>query len=218
MLIDDTNTRDRLARLIRKSIDDLVSIQTMRGTQEPAITARIGERLESQLNGRTVNGFKISVITQDLSDRGKGSQESRIGADLYVGIRVENAVKGFDLSKGLLVQAKMASSQTPAEQERLAEQCRKLAKQSSAGAYVWIYDKHGVQAVPASEVLSTKTPTLRNLASKNVTMHFRDIFDCVAGDVGLASAGIFEGPGQLKQAMQELSARSGVAISLTKSL
>lgn len=216
MLVDDTRTRDALSRLFRKNVDEVVSDHVRRGTQEPAITSKIGDRLEYVLNGRTINGYAISVIAQDLSDRGRSSQESRTGADLLIGIRVQNPAKNFDFSKGLLIQAKKTSGWSSADQARLIEQCEKLLNQSAGGSYVWIYDSSGARAVPASEVLAMNATPIQKLASKGISMHFRDIFDCVAGDVELADNHMFEGPDQLKEAMEELSARSAVAISLRK--
>lgn len=214
MLKGDTVTRDILADLIRNAVDETVIQQTARGAQEPAVTSKIAVRLEQQLNGLGILDRKITVIAQDFTDRGPGSQEKRAGADLFIAIRVEDTEA--TISKGLLIQAKWSGgSKSKAEQKKLLQQCNYMLKRTtSAGAFVWLYGSDGVDVVPACEVTARPDGNPETLTQRNVAQQFRDVLDCFQGDPDNAPDMIFDDPFALGGYMADIAARTGVAITL----
>lgn len=214
MLKGDTITRDILAELLRSTVDETVIQQKARGAQEPAVTSKIAVRLEHQLNGVGIFDRKITVIAQDFTDRGPRSQEKRAGADLFIGIRVEDSEA--TISKGLLIQAKWWGRPTSkAAQNKLLQQCKDmLERTTTAGAFVWLYGSDGVDVVPACEITATPYRSPETLTQRNIAQQFRDVLDCFQGDPGNAPEMIFDDPNALGSYMADIAARTGVAITV----
>lgn len=204
MLAADRKTRDFLAEAIRGAADDVVQTHMPRLTQEPAITAKIADRIE-QLNGSRLNSYKVSVIAADMPDRGPGSLESKTGVDLLFAIRVQNLIDGYDISKGLLIQAKLDSDKKASERARLVEQCKRMLDRSPKGAFAWIYTSAGILSVPASEVVANPKTDAGSLAFRNISEHMRDVLDCVSGDQNIVRADMFESVVALNAGMKELA-------------
>lgn len=214
MLRGDTITRDILADLIRSAVDETVIQQKARGAQEPAVTSKIAGQLERQLNGMGVLGRRITVVAQDFTDRGPGSQEKRAGADLFIAIRVEDSET--TISKGLLIQAKWwGGFKSKAEQKKLVQQCSDmLERTTTAGAFVWLYGSDGVDVVPACEVTAQPYLNPEVLKQRNVAQQFRDVLDCFQGDPDNAPEVIFDDPTALGGYMADIAARTGLAITV----
>lgn len=225
MLNGDTITRDVLAELIRGAVDDTVKKQLERLAQEPPISSKIATAIESRLDGMTINGHNVSVVVQDFPDRGRGSWESKSGADLYIGIRVESWLKGVPpVAKGLLIQAKKERilkhsrvddppSRSSIEPDVVA-QCEKMMARTDKGSFIWIYGAGGARVVPAAEVIKQQPVPPEYLASRNVAEQFRDVLDCFSGDVTLVGQGIFDNDTALAAFLEEIAVRRGVAITL----
>lgn len=220
-------TRDVLAELIRGAVDDVVRSQLARRAQEAPISSKIATMLESRLNGMSINGYRVTAVAQDFRDRGARSDESRIGADLYIGIRVEPGRGLPVISKGMLIQAKkrvgtrrVASSASAArksygkQQMDLVGQCKKMLARTDKGAFVWVYGSGGTQVLPASEVVAHPAIPPDYLAGRNISEQFRDVLDCFLGDEDLVGNGIFDDNLALGDFLTEIAARRGVTIRL----
>jgi hypothetical protein len=214
LLQGDAKTRDWIAEALRGAIDDVVMTHSARLTQEPQISSKIADRMEESLKGIEVNGYYFTVIATDMPDRGPRSLEHETGVDLYIAIRVRRPDILMETAKGLLVQGKMDAPPNAKEQQRLVDQCKKMVRRSSKGAYVWIYSANGAAAIPASEVVASPNVAGQTLASRNMGQHFGDVLDCVAGDEGLVNPSVFESAEGLNRMMRELAARSGIAINV----
>lgn len=231
MLHGDGVTRDMLAELLRSVIDGVVGSQLARGAQEPQISSKIADRLEDRLNGVEINGFKITARAQDFRDRGRDADESKSGADLYLGLRVEPR-RGLGLpimSKGLLIQAKKRdvpkfsrierderAFRMPKTQADLLKQCEKMLMRTDKGAFVWVYGSAGTHVVPASEVLKHRSMPPEFLAGRNVAEQFRDVLDCFSGDQTLTASHIFDDDFAFGAYLREIAVKRGVTIALTE--
>ena len=210
-----------LAELIRGAVDGAVTSQMARRAQEPPISTRVASALE-RLDGVAINNYRVTVVAQDFPDRGSGSWEHKSGADLYIGIRVETAGVPFELSKGMLIQAKKAKrivkkslrTSESDDQEDLLDQCGKMLARTDKGAFVWVYSTSGTHVVPASEVLKHQFVPPEYLQGRNVAEQFRDVLDCFSGDASLVAADIFANDAALGAFLEEIAVRRGVAIKL----
>ena len=106
-------------------------------TQEPAINVAIGEAVARALDGLVYDGYEIKALSQPIPDRGRGSMEGWLGADIYVGIRVIKNRHTY-LSKGFLVQAKLDGDRGRAASRQLPNQIEQMKSHTKA-AYVWVY-------------------------------------------------------------------------------
>ena len=214
MLLDsERETRNKIARLLARTIDPNVK-DHFSISQEPAVTSRLGQAIEG-LNGRTRDGYKIHVITQDVPDRGRGSLERKLGADLYIGVRVSGVPS--DTMKGLLIQSKWDGPLSPNEFAELQRQAEKIHAKSGEGSFVWRYSNTGVSAVSASQVIGANPTSYPKLVSQNTAAHFRSVLDCTAGDLELANEEIFTKRSALLRFLKDLAAKTGVAITASKS-
>ena len=227
LLRHDTITRDVLAEVIRGAVDDTVRMQMRRRAQEPQITSKVASEIERRLDGDVITRYRVSVVAQDFADRGPGSHEWHSGADLYLGIRVEHG-DGFEVSKGMLIQAKKARTtllrkndgallqQVVNEQIDLVEQCGKmLSRTKPNAAFVWLYDATGVEVVPAQELISNASTPPELLAKRNIAEQFREVLDCFQGDPDLVASSIFEDDGALGGFMEEMAVQRGIALKLS---
>jgi hypothetical protein len=102
-------TEEQIAQLasdIESAVNSVTIEHYPAVTQEHQLTSRIAQALEDSLNGKQYGVASVSVITQELPDRGRSSLEKPLGGDMYVGISLEG-----DFDKGLLIQAKWDENQ-----------------------------------------------------------------------------------------------------------
>lgn len=144
-------------------------------TQEPALTSRIAQAVEDRMRHFQHHGYQVQVVTQDVPDRGRDALEGKLGADLYVGIRLVRN-RRVRMSKGFLVQAKLDGRP---DRRRLEEQSNKMSSFTRA-SYVWIYTEDGVNVVRANEA-SADYREVRRLDSL-----ITETLYCHEGDFGLA--------------------------------
>jgi hypothetical protein len=104
------NRQEKLLNELKNVIDERVTEVCSRHyealTQEPALTSRIAQAIESELAHHPINvdGLKVEVTTLDIPDRGANSMESKTGTDLYISL-VRHDLDD-PISKGMLIQAK----------------------------------------------------------------------------------------------------------------
>jgi hypothetical protein len=79
----------------------------------------------------------VQVAVQELSDRGRGWKERKVGADLYISIVVED-------EQGNARSIEMGPCGRAISLREQSEEMLRRSKES----YVWIYDLHGVSVVP----------------------------------------------------------------------
>jgi hypothetical protein len=183
VLDDDPIARDLIAKALGKATDQGVREHLTGISQEPHITSRIGQSLENTLNGKIVLGHRIQIMTQDIPDRGPGSLEKAIGADLYVGISVSSG--GKRESKGFLVQAKIGRKlKSKSDYDALEEDCEDMLQRSDA-SYLWLYEANGVRVVNAKEVLNRGSRSPNELLRRRASTVFTRTLECSEGDFSL---------------------------------
>lgn len=208
----DKHLRNHLAAALGRAVDELSAEHFPVMTQEPQLSARIGQRIESDVRGLKINGYIVDVITQDFSDRGGKALEKPTGTDLYIGISVRT--KGCVFAKGLLIQSKWQLTLGIEGQKNLEKQCREMIKRSDKGSFVWSYGPNAVEVTPASEVIISKGKTIDQLSSKGATEFFTDVLDCFSGDQKLVPAGGLNDRRQLGIFLEELRVPNGVAVNV----
>src|SRR5258708_24572852 len=97
--------RERDVGLLGILIDGVIAQKCRRhygaDTQEHQLSSRIAEAIEHELGGIRIGDMSVQVTVQELPDRGRGSKEKKVGADLYVSIVVDDGRAA--VSKGMLV-------------------------------------------------------------------------------------------------------------------
>jgi hypothetical protein len=206
-MIGDKVERDTIAAALA-SIANRVCIEHLSGlTQEPPLTARIGQALESESKYLNLFGRKITVLTQDYPDKGPGALERPAGADLYFGISVETA--GGPISKGFLVQAKFQDSKEHVD--KLKEQCRKMRRQTK-DANVWFYGEGGIKTQPAWRIIKNPNPKLYRGSS--LAEYLSDVLECTKGDVKLGIPTIGDRRESLENLLRELAIPQGISVKI----
>ncbi|UYN95209.1 MAG: hypothetical protein KIT25_24900 [Enhydrobacter sp.] len=156
------------------------AIQDRRTEQEPAITDRMLGYIEAAMHGFEARGVKW--VAKTLTDRGRGSQESRYGAD-FAGV-LSISLPGYKVNKGFLAQAKMIEPSErlpPGEFGRLQRQCEGMLS-SSPDSFVFLYSRSGITIVPALAVLSTISRNPHDLYSRSLSRFYEEHFECFIGD------------------------------------
>jgi hypothetical protein len=180
-MIHDPVCRDAIAAAIQASVERVVKEAMTRSvSQEPAITDRVAEALQNDLDGRTFGNCKLRVVAQELPDRGPGALERDVGADLYVGILDERSGE----SKGFLIQAKKSVSGSRvsiARQSDLQRKCRDMQARTHA-SYVWIYRSDGVEVLRTVDVLRHPKEYGQHMPAIRIDDQIRPILQCDEGD------------------------------------
>jgi hypothetical protein len=177
-------------------------------TQEHQLTSRLAEALERELNRVQVGGLRVEVRAQELPDRGSGSLEKPIGADLYISVVIDGRT-----SKGILVQSKWDAS-AAGGREQLHAQVRKMLGRSDE-SYVFVYEPSGISVFPATDVLGdkfdrTNVTTVGNLMA--------DACKCEAGDRDIGRNPELPPDQSLRQMLNELAVDAGIAVDVVSVL
>lgn len=211
MLDHDPAARDLIARLLGRTVDNTVRDHLAGISQEPSITSRIGQSLETELANKSVLGHRIRILTQDIPDRGSKSLEKPLGADLYVGISVNSS--GIRQTKGFLVQAKISDKLVRISD--LDKDCEEMLRRSAA-SYVWLYEKSGVRIVNAQDVVKRGIKSPKMLTRRRASTVFARTLECTEGDfeIGLPSVrGTKKAPRTaLGEMLEELRVPQGVGV------
>ena len=156
--------------------------------QEPAFTDRMLGRIQEAMNGYESKGIRWSAKT--LTDRGRGAQEARFGAD-FVGV-FEASLPEYSTRKGFLAQAKLVRPHTRipvAEFNRLQAQCDRMLS-ISPDSYVFLYSGDGISVLPASAVFGLTERSLDLIYSRSVGRFFEEHFSSFIGDRAISSPSI----------------------------
>lgn len=175
--------------------------------QEPAMTDRMIARIELALEGVEINGITWKAKT--LTDRGRGAQEFRYGAD-FMGV-LEVSTPGYSVRKGFLAQAKMIKRSGYLDTRTLVKQCDQMLKLSPE-AYVFLYKESGVEVTSATAVVAA-SGNLNAVKSQKARKFFQQHLECMIGDRNIFSAT----PHGLEDLLQKAEARKGLVISATAS-
>lgn len=172
--------RDAAERVGAAAEGTLSALRDGRVEQEPAFTDRMLGRIEHAMDGYTHNG--VSWRAKTLTDRGRGAQESRFGADFFGVLDIN--LPGYTARKGFLAQAKLiepGESMKTKDFEEMQEQCRKMLR-LSADSFVFLYSRQGIFSVPALAVVSSSRTNPHNFYSRSVARFYEEHFACFFGD------------------------------------
>lgn len=207
--------RDTVAALCAEAVDRTVARNYLI-EQEPAVTARIAQRIEDVLSpiggGSEYSGLNIDVEVFNVPDRGRRSLEHETGADLYFGIRVRSPHE--HISKGFWTQAVWAHKLNSARAETLRAQASDMLSRTDKGSFVWIYDPDGVACLPASEVVVNERVAPRDLQSINMRNFFGQVIDCFSGDVDFAPDKIFDDRRYLPEFLASFRSMTAVLVDV----
>jgi hypothetical protein len=214
---------DQIARkLIANALGDAV-YQSIREhlsgiSQEPQITSRIGQKLESTIDGKTILGYELSVITQDIPDRGPKSLEKLIGADLYVGISVNSG--GNIQTKGFLTQAKIIGKlKAQKDFDDLDDACTQMLERSDS-SYDWLYENSGVRVIKAEDVLKRTARDPSTWQRGRASTVFSRTLECTEGDFGIGLPSVWGRQmtqrAALGEMLEKLRVPKGIGISIRK--
>lgn len=143
---------------------------------EPAMTDRMLGAIEESLTNYCVKG--ICWRAKTLTDRGRGSQESKYGAD-FMGVLDINLPE-FTVSKGFLAQAKLIRNGSAGNLKELKRQCEKMLE-LSCDSFVFLYGPNGVRVVPALAIVGTTVEPLQ-LYNRSAQRFFEEHLQCFIGD------------------------------------
>jgi len=188
---------------IGSAVDSTVgALQEGRVEHEPAFTDRMLGSIEESLKDFRSKGIKWDAKT--LTDRGRGSQESKVGADFLV--TIEYNLDDYKVAKGFLAQAKLLRKGDIDSVKDLQEQCEKMLK-LSPDSFVFLYDTESVRVVPAVSVISSDFSPTEHY-SRAASRFFADHLECFVGDRNISSAT----PEGLEKLIEKYHARSALLI------
>ena len=161
---------------------------------EDDFTSRLADRIEQAIDGFYLDGIRWQVSTRKLKWRGRLSEESRVGADLGVVIRMSGV--GFDVRKGYLIQGKLVKDmsldltiRSPFEKnDRVIDQCTKMLAVTPE-SYVWFYTPAGVSVLRAGTVLDVDPRLIHRAARQSLYSFFLAGFMSWSGDRSLDNVG-----------------------------
>ena len=206
-------TRNLIATQIRTIADKVCRENYGLLANEPQLTSRIGQALELEIERYNTLGYQVEVVTQDIPDRSAKSLESKIGADLYIGVSVSNGITSQ--SKGLLVQAKW-DGPSFSSSSKLDAQRRKMLARSEA-SYVWVYGREGVQSISANRL--PPSGHKRQMALSDLGTLFSNVLACTNGDPNIGLPPNLIGVGDkrlvreaLDTMLRQIGTNQGVAV------
>jgi hypothetical protein len=176
--------------------------------QEPAFTDRMLGAIEEVMHGFQSRGVRWQAKT--FTDRGRGAQESRVGAD-FAGV-FSAKLPDFEVNKGFLAQAKLVDPErrtSKKERERLRMQCDQMLSLSAA-SFVFLYTHQRVAVIPAISVCGSDERELIEFYQRSVTRFFEEHFESFIGDRRLHAAT----PAGLATILPEANPRRVLSISV----
>ena len=171
------------ARRIGDAIDRSVeALKRGRIEHEPAMTDRMLGAIEESL--ALAENHEVKWTAKTLTDRGRGSQESKVGAD-FMGV-LQIKLPDYSVAKGFLAQAKLIRDGKVTGVSEMRRQCEKMLKHSSE-SFLFLYGTQGVRVVSALAVVSSDlNPT--ELYSKTARRFYTDHLECFVGDRSIQAA------------------------------
>lgn len=192
------NAARRIARAADAAVADLREGLV---EQEPQLTDRMLGRIMESINGYQSKGVRWTAKT--LTDRGRGAQESRFGAD-FVGV-LDIDLPEFKVKKGFLAQAKLLRSggMSKVEFNRMLPQCDQML-QLSPDSFVFVQSMDGIRVVPAIEVVGAANAAVAfdpaAHYSRSLSRFYEEHFGCFIGDRAIDRP--------TEQTLRDLQARS----------
>jgi len=198
----------KISTAARHTIEDMAS---GRAQQEPSITDRLIAYIQAEARANARSSFAWTAMT--LTDRGRGSQEKKYGAD-FVG-SLEIRISGFNIKKGFLAQAKKVEPTdtfTNSDYAKLKSQCEDMLR-LSPDSFVFLYSMiDGFSVLPAISILGARNCNPHELTKKPIQKFFTEHFECFIGDSNISLANIET----LDQLYEAYRARAGIHITIGK--
>lgn len=190
-------------RLIGGAADRAVeALRQGRVEQEPAMTDRLLGGIEESLQGRTAHGITWSAKT--LTDRGRGAQERRFGADFMGVLNID--LPDYRVAKGFLAQAKLVRTDRSIDRAELDRQCERMLDLSPA-SFVFLYSDSGIAVVPAIAVVASSIDP-RELYARSIGRFFEEHLECFIGDKAISEAA----PSTLESLRERYDARQLISL------
>lgn len=169
------------------------------------MTDRMLGAIEQAMTDFECKGIQWSAKT--LTDRGRGAQETRYGADFMGVLRID--LPNYSVAKGFLAQAKLVRGKSVGNLKELRKQCEQMLELSPA-SFLFLYGSKGVRVVPAIAACAAEVSPLE-LYSRSAQRFFEEHLQCFIGDRAIASAT----PDTLKGLAAQASARSAIILTAT---
>ena len=198
----------KISNAARRVIEDMTS---GRAQQEPSITDRLIAYIQTEARSSARSSFVWTAMT--LTDRGRGSQERKYGAD-FVG-SLEIKISGFNIKKGFLAQAKKIEPSdrfSNSEYSKLKTQCEDMLR-LSPDSFVFLYSViDGFSVLPAITILGARNCNPHELTKKPIQKFFTEHFECFIGDSNISLANIQT----VDELYEKYRARTGIHITIGK--
>lgn len=178
--------------------------------QEPQFTDRMIGRMEHAIEGYVTKGIIWRAKT--LTDRGRGAQESRFGADFISALDI--SITGYSVRKGFLAQAKLIEPGgyiSPQEYSRMQAQCIQMLDLTPA-SFVFLYSIQGISVVPAISIVAASHINPHNLYSRRLNRFYEEHFSSFIGDKAISTPAI----GVLEDLAHQYHARSALGLIATE--
>jgi hypothetical protein len=174
---------EELLQRLEERVDDVVQSIVVQSSEidrhEEFTTSRLAQGITYALQTEpiTVPGLTLEVHAEEF----KPLQEKKTGADLYISLVRKDSV--FEVSKGLLVQAKRRVALIRHdESRRLGAQSKRMYRRSHS-SYVWIYEPDGITCTKAPR---SSLPTLTRITNpSSVGKFIANGLRCELGDEGI---------------------------------
>lgn len=195
--MDNSTIKDELRRAAREFASQIeqVAAEFRRGDigDEDDISSQIVGRIKAvtqQIDGsitwtaKSVDGLTgIGVLGRRLTSRGKGAEETSVGADIVLVLDID--LPDYKVTKGLLIQAKCVNhlneAKSSSERERLVSQCEDMLAISPA-SFVWTYGDDAVGVFSATSVMGSQGFFKHIFDTYDAGVFFYDFLICWIGD------------------------------------
>jgi hypothetical protein len=154
---------------------------------EPGITGELIGRLDAAFDGYRTDELTWEV-SQVNSGSGAAAEESRVGADLIIYVKLETPTHKY--SKGVMIQAKrvMPGQWMPQDKlDVLVGQCKTMMDFSPA-AFVMNYAPREARFASATKIAGITDRELHRQCDMSALHFFFDLFVCTIGDARIVSA------------------------------
>lgn len=179
--------RDLARRIDRATRRVVEAYGAGRISQEPDFTSRLVQAIESEVNDDSQDQ-EVTWRGKVLADRGRGSEEKALGADLLGVASIGTAP--HQTNKGFLAQAKRKDPNrkwTGRDKEDLVAQCEKMLA-ASPDSFVFLYSRTGVSVIPAISVIRNAAEDVSLLHARGLPRFYEEHMSCFIGDRELGEA------------------------------
>ena len=202
--------RDLIAAAFQSAVEEVVVEHYPAVTQEHQLTSRIAQRIEDRLNNLNLAGVTLRVSTQELPDKGRGAAESRLGADLWITLTLQN-----EFSKGFLVQSKWQGDR---DFGRYVDQCERMLNVSKS-SYGWEFGRNGVRVYGAKRVIARSAYHDRYTLDfgRKIQTVLKKMLDCREGDYALGIPSGVNPRDHMSSMIQDWNAQAAVSLEIIQS-